>query len=432
MTDVLERAAEGTADEGTKPTDFEWMTGFECTTFPQLGMDELALTQHDRFWGSDLVRAREAGCRVIRYGIRWNVVNPRPRQWDWTSVDGPMELMRHLGIEPVVDLFHFGVPEWLEGAVMSTMFPDFQAELCGEFARRYPWVRWYTPTNEPYIMSQFGGEYGHWFPFQHGPRNFVMALRNVAMGLCQGWREITRERPDARLMVSDTCEYHHAADEGQQEWCDFLNDRRFLMHELYGGRVGEDHPRREYLLDHGMWPSDLWWFQENAAPLDVIGMDHYPHSEHQWRTGERGERVDETRPQELQLGPAELSRQYFARLQRPLLFAETGAPGDDDRKIWWLDRMVSEIRQVRSEGVPLIGMTWWGLIDQVDWGSNLRRFDYHIDATGLYALEWRGGRLERVPTRALERWLHYTSQPVAESVGELATTKWASEPAKLW
>ena len=433
MSDVLERAAEvGPDGRRPEPADFEWMTGFECSTFPQVGMDELALTQHDRFWGSDIVRAREAGCRVIRYGIRWHVVNPRPHQWDWTSVDGPMELMRHLGIEPVVDLFHFGTPEWLAEGVMSTVFPDVQAELCQEFARRYPWVRWYTPTNEPYIMAQFGGEYGHWYPFRHGAENFVWALRNVARGLCEGWAEIVRERPDARMMVSDTCEYHHPLDDGVRNWCDLLNERRFLMHELYGGRVGEEHRLREYLLQNGMWESDLFWFQENAVPLDIVGLDHYPHSEHQWRTGRRGERLDERRPIEQQFGPAELSRQYFERLGRPLVFAETGAPGDDGTKIWWLDRLVGQVRQARGEGIPVIGITWWGLIDQVDWAENLRRFRYQIDATGLYRLEWRDGRLDRVPTAALAAWRRYTEMPVGDSVGRLAQPAWAGEPALYW
>ena len=422
-----------TLEVAARPEDFAWMTGFECSTFPQIGMDEIALTQHDRFWGSDIVRAQQAGCRVIRYGIRWHVVNPRPRQWDWSSVDGPMELMRHLGMEPIVDLFHFGVPEWMGSGVMSTIFPDLQAEFCREFARRYPWVRWYTPTNEPYIMAQFGGEYGVWFPFQHGPQNFVMALRNVARGVCQGWAEITAERPDARMMISDTCEYHHPLDDGARAHTDLLNERRFLMHELYGGRVGDDHKLRGYLLENGMWESDLWWFQENPAPLDVVGLDHYPHSEHQWRTGDRGELVDETRPIEQQLGPAELCRQYFGRLGRPLLFAETGAPGDDAHKIWWLDRLVEEVRQVRGEGVPLIGITWWGLIDQVDWSSGLRRFDYHIDATGLYDLRWEGERLARVPNRALLAWRGYAERPTADTVGRLAPVSWGDrEEAPLW
>jgi beta-glucosidase len=414
------------------PADFEWMTGFECTTFPQIGMDELVLTQHDRFWGSDILRARDAGCRVIRYGIRWHVVNPRPRQWDWSSLDGPMELLRYLEMEPIVDLFHFGVPEWLEGGIMSSVFPDFQAELCREFARRYPWVRWYTPTNEPYIAAQFGGEFGHWHPFQHGPRNFVTALRNVARGVCEGWAEIARERPDARMMVSDTCEYHHPADDGQRSLADFRNERRFLMHELYGGRVGDDHALRPYLRENGMPEQELWWFEEHPAPLDIVGLDHYPHSEHQLSTGARGELVDVARPIEQQLGPAELSRQYWARLGRPLVFAETGAPGDDERRTWWLDYLLQAVREARGEGVPVIGVTWWGLIDQVDWASNLRRFDYHIDPTGLYALEWRDGRLERIPTATLDAWRRYTQMPVEESVGRLEGWPAERDEPRMW
>jgi beta-glucosidase len=423
----------GLAHPSGGPADWQWMTGFECSTFPQVGMDELVLTQHDRFWGSDILRALDAGCRVLRYGIRWHVVNPRPHEWDWSSLDGPMELMRHLGMEPIVDLFHFGVPEWLSPGVMTSIFPDFQAELCREFARRYPWVRWYTPTNEPYIMAQFGGEIGVWYPYEQGPDNFVRAVRNVARGVGEGWAEIVRERPDARMMISDTCEYWHPQDPGVEALAAHRNERRFLMHELYGGRVGNDHPMRPFLLQHGMSDGDLWWFEEHPAPLDVVGLDHYPHSEHRLRTGERGEVVDETQPIEEQLGPGELAGQYFQRLGRPLLFAETGAPGDDERKIWWLDRMVEQVRAARAEGVPVIGITWWGLIDQVDWGSALRRFDYHIDPTGLYRLEWQGGRLERVPTRALERWMHYVRMPIEESVGHLREPSWpAGDPAATW
>ncbi len=58
--------------------DFQWMTGFECSAFPQVGADELEETQHYRWWASDLVRIRDAGITMIRYGIPWHRVNPRP------------------------------------------------------------------------------------------------------------------------------------------------------------------------------------------------------------------------------------------------------------------------------------------------------------------------------------------------------------------
>jgi beta-glucosidase len=428
--------------------DFRWLTGFECSSFPQQGMDQLELTQHDRFWASDLLRARdEVAAGTIRYGIRWHVVNPAPGRWDWTSLDGPMDFMHHIGIEPIVDLFHFGTPTWLERGILSSAFPVAQAELCRAFARRYPWVRWYTPTNEPYIMSQFGGEGAAWYPYGEGPADLARAIRNVARGLIDGWREIVAVRPDARCMTSDTCEWWHAADDGARAHAAHMNERRFLMHELVSGRVGRDHPLWAWLLDIGVPARELRRFEDEPIPLDVIGLDHYPHSEHRLRTDEDGELVDETQPLEQQLGPAELCRQYFERLGRPLIFAETGAPGSDATKIAWLDRLVAEVRQVREEGVPVIGITWWGMIDQVDWGHGLRRFRYDIDPTGLYRLEWRDGadraytpttepsergreaRLARVPTGTLEAWRRYATASPAATVGSLAVREGSGDRA---
>jgi beta-glucosidase/6-phospho-beta-glucosidase/beta-galactosidase len=85
-------------------TDFQWMTGFESSAFPQVGTDELEETQHYRWWASDLVRVREVGITLIRYGIPWHRVNPRPHVYDWRWTDQVLDLMQALGITPIVDL----------------------------------------------------------------------------------------------------------------------------------------------------------------------------------------------------------------------------------------------------------------------------------------------------------------------------------------
>ncbi len=68
--------------------------------------------------------------------------------------------------------------------------------------------------------------------------------------------------------------------------------------------------------------------------------------------------------------------------------------------------------------MPVVGIVWWGAIDQVDWDSNLRRRNNNINPTGLWELKWNGGKLERVPTRALDAYRRYIQMPIAESVGE--------------
>src|SRR4051794_20843672 len=122
------------------------MTGFECSAFPQMGMDELELTQHDRFWASDLLRVRETGTTLIRYGIPWHLVNYKPHEFDWRWTDSVLDFIKLLGLNPIVDLFHFGTPVWLERGIMNPFFPDLQAEYTEKFVQRYPWVEFYTPT----------------------------------------------------------------------------------------------------------------------------------------------------------------------------------------------------------------------------------------------------------------------------------------------
>ena len=58
-----------------------------------------------------------------------------------------MAEMQRLEITPILDLLHFGVPDWL-GNFQNPELPVHFADYCGAVAKRYPWVRYYTPINE--------------------------------------------------------------------------------------------------------------------------------------------------------------------------------------------------------------------------------------------------------------------------------------------
>ena len=47
-------------------------------------------------------------------------------------------------IVPIVDLCHFGVPDWI-GNFQNPDFPELFAAYAEDFARRFPWVQLYTP-----------------------------------------------------------------------------------------------------------------------------------------------------------------------------------------------------------------------------------------------------------------------------------------------
>ena len=52
----------------------------------------------------------------------------------------------------------------------------------------------------------------------------------------------------------------------------------------------------------------------------------------------------------------------------------------------WLWRQWHNVQLLRGAGVPLIGFTWYSLIDQLDWGSALREAEGKVDPVGLFDL----------------------------------------------
>src|SRR5688572_24840769 len=110
-------------------------------------VDQMASTHHYDRWREDFALVKELGIRHLRYGPPYYRVHAAPNTYDWSLVDAPMQELRRLGIEPIVDLCHFGVPDWA-GDFQNPDWPELFAGYAAAFAERYPWVRFYTPVNE--------------------------------------------------------------------------------------------------------------------------------------------------------------------------------------------------------------------------------------------------------------------------------------------
>jgi beta-glucosidase/6-phospho-beta-glucosidase/beta-galactosidase len=401
------------------------MTGFECSAFPQIGADELEETKHYRWWASDLVRLREVGITMIRYGIPWHVVNPKPHQYDWRWADQALDLMETLGITPIVDLFHYGTPAWIESGIMNPIFGEMQGWYAKAFAERYPHITYYTPTNEPYICATFGAEWGIWYPFLRGDWNAVRAIKNVSEGVVRSMAAVRRVRPDALMMIADTCEYYHSVEGAFEEEATFRSERRFIVHDLYQGLVNREHPMWDYMVRNGAGEWELEWFLENPVKLDILGLDYYRHSEHQLRRGPNGERIDETA--EKQLGWAELARQYSSRYNgMPVFLAETNVGGPVEERVEWFEKLIEETRQARANGVPVAGLTYYGAIDHVDWDSALRVRNLNVNPCGMWSLHWEGEKLVRTPTALVDLYRRNIALSVEESVGPLESEEAAA------
>jgi beta-glucosidase/6-phospho-beta-glucosidase/beta-galactosidase len=371
VTDVLE------VDRG-----FVIATGIECSA-PLVGgrrMDELVKTGHDVRYSEDFRLAAGLGVRFLRYGIPFHFVNPGPATFEWGWVDASLEACRAAGLTPIVDLMHFGVPDDLRD-YQNPDVPSRFAAYARAFAERYPWVRHYTPVNEPFITAAFSARQGYWNEQRTDERSCVRALMHVMRAAVMGANEIRAIRPGAVLIQAETCHFTHPLSPAAIDRAALENELRFTTFELAFGRRLPDTVRR-HLVDNGSSADELAWFERHGSEDGwIVGNDYYETSEQEvdgaGRIGTSG----------LRLGYYELAQQYHERLDRPIMHTETNKSGP--RAAAWLDAQWTDVLRLRADGVPIRGFTWYGLVNHVDWDSTLTRDDGRENRCGLVTLARR-------------------------------------------
>jgi beta-glucosidase/6-phospho-beta-glucosidase/beta-galactosidase len=343
-------------------------------------IDQFEKTRHYERWREDFALAAELGATHLRYGPPYYRVHRAAGSYDWEFSDAAFGALQRCGVVPIADLCHFGVPDWV-GDFQNPDWPALFAEYAGDFAARYPWVRYYTPVNEIFICALFSAQYGWWNERLTGELPFVTALRHLCRANVMAMRAIRRRVPEALFVQTESVEHFHATVPSSLATAEFLNEKRFLALDLAYGR-GVSGPMYEYLLDHGMTREEFAWFREHRIRSGcALGTDYYDTCEHAVRPDGKVAPAGET------YGYYVIARQYWDRYRLPLLHTETNEvePGATA----WLTKQWATLLRLRHDGVPVLGFTWFGLTDMVDWDSALRVEAGNVNACGLYDLDRR-------------------------------------------
>jgi uncharacterized protein (DUF362 family) len=367
---------------------FMFATGVECSYPTVTGrngaaarVDQLELTFHYRHYKEDLELVRALGLRYLRYGPPYYRVQLGPERYDWEFTDAAFGEMRALGIVPIADLCHFGVPDWI-GDFQNPEFPAHFAAYARAFAERFPWVRLYTPINEIYVCAKLSTLAGFWNERRkNDERAFVTALKHLCKANLLAIAQILEVRPDAVFVQSESAEYFHAgaADASTLGRSRFENERRFLSFDLLYSTPPSAEIGR-YLFDHGMSREEYDWFMHHG--LDgriVMGNDFYEQNEQV--VGARGE----LKPAGEVFGWQTITLDYYRRYGRPVMHTETNTRNADEAPRW-LWKEFFNVRNLRQRGVPVLGFTWYSLLDQVDWNAALERDFGVVSAVGLFDL----------------------------------------------
>ena len=334
-------------------------------------LDEYELTQHYRFWREDLDRASSLGITGIRYGIPWYRVNPAPGSFDWGWVDEVLDYaVLQKGLAVVVDLVHYGVPDWVEESFADPAYPRAVSDYAAAFAHRYrDLVRHYTPLNEPTITAQFCGQRGLWPPYLEGDEGWI----RIVLGIVEGIPRVDRGHPGGEPRRG------HRARRGREG-----RAARGGLPLLDGATPpgaclpANGSPPRRVGLAISSTPG---YENEGYRPRDSAASRRTRRrwtssvsiTTRKFRTRDRphGDDVAEVAVEGWVAGLAASLRDFHDRYGLPLIVSETSTDGDDGRRSRWLRDSTAAIERLRLQGIDIRGFTWWPLFDFVDWSHSV-------------------------------------------------------------
>jgi beta-glucosidase/6-phospho-beta-glucosidase/beta-galactosidase len=377
---------------------FMFATGIECS-YPRTQhgrRDQLAECGHYEHWRKDFELVRELGLKVLRYGLPYHLVNPRHGKYDWSFADEAMRELKRLGITPILDLMHFGVPDWI-GDYQNPELPVLFAEYAAAVAARYPWVRYYTPVNEIFVTARASTLDGIWNERQRSDRAFVTAIKHGAAASILACHSIAKQRPNAVIVQSESAEYVHDLRAEKDPRTELINRLRFLpLDLLYAHRP--DAGVMLYLLDNGLTRKEYEWFMAGEPPgYQVMGNDYYGRNERMLLPDGRCLEAEDV------LGWYNITHEYYRRYRKPVMHTETNHFNAEAAPAW-LWKQWSNVLKMRELGVPVLGFTWYSLTDQVDWDSSLADKRGNVMECGLFDLERRPRQVAHEYRKLLEEF----------------------------
>lgn len=373
-------------------TGLELWGGIECTVnrVGDESFDQLERTGHDSRRG-DIALFAGLGIRRLRYPVLWERVSRSESASSrddccFERVDTRLREIRDHGIDPIVGLLHHGSgPRGT--SLLDPSFPQRFAEYARIVAARYPWVKSYTPINEPLTTARFACLYGHWYPHRHDDAAFARAVFHQLRGICLAMRAIREVNPNALLVQTEDLGRTHSTDLLRSQ-AEFENERRWLTFDALCGRLTSDSTMGAFLLASGITGRELDQLHAEAVLPDVLGINHYltserflderieryPECTHGGNGRDRYADVEAVRVLAHGLrGPLGILTEVAARYSLPIAVTEVHAGGSREHQMRWLDEVWHAATAVRACGAEVLAVTTWSLLGAFDWHNLLTR-----------------------------------------------------------
>ena len=319
-------------------------------------VDQLDRSGHYARWEDDFALAHQLGLDALFYGPAYYRAHVSAGHYDFDTCAEPMERLRLLGIMPIADLAHGGVPSWMSG-VGDPEFPAHFADYAGAFARRFPWVTHFAPVRDLVDTAAASALDGRWNEARASDADFLRAVVNLARAHELATQAILAERGDATIVLSAPAVHAHAAGEGARAEAERRNARRWLGLDLcLGHELGPAMHRA--LAEAGVTEAQLRPCRARGPRTTgprILSVAWAPDTERRLSSGGRETSVIQ------RLGLRHLGSRLHDRYGLPLLCAETHAPSRHARA--WLKQQWDDVLSLRAAGIAVAGFGWSPLTD---------------------------------------------------------------------
>ena len=329
-----------------------WMGGYECTD--QLNhygnrVDLLTLTGHVDHIESDYDLLSQVNISTVREGIRWNKVEQRPYDYDFSTVGKMINAGKVKQIQQIWDICHFGYPDDL-----SPLHPHFErrfVSLCEAFVRFYRKVSpegllIVTPINEVGFISWLGGDHASTTPYCRGMGWEVKY--SLIRAYIQGIKAMKAIDPTILILSTEPIVNIVPRLDASEEDIRIAKEQHEIQYQALDMLTGKicpelgGHPQLIDFMGFNFYYNNQW-ISNVFDYLPWANLDPDP----RWR------------------GLSSLLLEAYHRFGQPIVLAETSHSGEHRPN--WLELITKECIKAFKFGVPLKGICLYPIIDRPDW-----------------------------------------------------------------
>jgi len=331
----------------------------------------------------DIEQFATLGIKKLRYPVLWEFHQPDQNKIiDWSWTENQLHTIRENNMTPIAGLVHHGSgPAFTD--LNDKEFPYKLARYAKAVAKKFPWLEYYTPVNEPLTTARFSGLYGLWYPHKKDELSFVRMLLNQLKGIVLSMRAIRKINSKAKLVQTEDLSKIHSTPLLAYQ-AEFENKRRWLTYDILCGKVSKEHFFWNYFIAVGIDKDDLEFFLENPCPPDIIGFNYYVTSERyldekieNYHCSAHGGNhkhtyadVEAVRVIEL-AGLDVLLKEAWERYQLPIAISENHLSCTREEQLRWFKETWESCCNLKKKGIDIKSVTVWSLLGAYDWNSLL-------------------------------------------------------------